>query len=176
MEERKLRLRALEPEDVEFVARLENDEGSMRYSDRVAPLSLQSVKTYIMTCDPDPFATGQLRLLVEFDDGERVGLLDFYDITQRHSRAMTGLIIAPDCRGKGLSARILQMAVKFASRRLHLNVLGAMIAAGNKPSLRAFAKAGFRESGRLENWWKTEDGWCDCVMMQMDCNPKGNCK
>lgn len=166
----KLTLRALEPEDVEFIAQMENDEDSLRYSDRVAPLSLQSVRTYIMTCDPDPFATGQLRLMVESDDGERVGLLDFYEITQRHSHAMVGLIIAPVHRGKGLSVRILRMACLFSERRLHLESLGALVAAGNIPSLRAFERAGFREVGRLSNWWHTIDGRDDCVMMQIDCN------
>lgn len=164
----KLKLRAPEPADVEFIVELENDESSLEYSDRVAPLSRNSVKSYIMACDPDPFVTGQLRLIAETDDGEKIGLLDYYDISQRHSHAMIGIIIAAGKRGCGLGLRILEMGRAFAARRMHIDQLGAIVCIENKASVKIFQKAGYREVGTLKEWWRKSTGGCDCLLMQKD--------
>lgn len=162
----KLKLRALEPEDIEFIVELENDESAIEYSDRVAPLSRQSVKSYIMTCDPNPFETGQMRLMLCTESGERIGLLDYYDITQRHGHAMLGIIISEQHRGKGYGTRGLELARRFADRRMHLRQLGAVVCIKNEASVKLFCKAGYREVGVLEDWWRLSEGSADCLMMQ----------
>ncbi len=163
----KLTLRAIEPEDVEFLLEIENDEQIMEFTDRVAPLSRQSLKTYVMQCDPDPYSSGQLRLVVAGEDGTPIGLLDFYDISLRHKRSMVGIGILPGFRGLGLASRILEMAKAFASRRLRLDTLAAMVSENNIKSLKAFSRAGFEEVGHLKKWWTGSDGPEDCLIMQV---------
>lgn len=160
-----LRLRAMEPTDIRFIARMENLEESCRYSDRVAPLSVESVSAYVMTCDPDPFHSGQLRLVVCLKE-EAVGLLDFFDISLIHRRANVGIVVAPEFRFQGLGSRTLRIACKFAKERLRLLSLGAIVSILNPRSLKAFENAGFEERGILKDWWRTHDSAEDCVMLQ----------
>lgn len=157
-----LTLRAPEPEDVDFLYSIENEEGGESYSCRIAPVSLESLRTYVLTCDPDPFASGQLRLVIS-RGSENVGLIDFYDISALHRRAMVGVIIAPQYRGMGLGRRSVSVACSFAAKRLRLTTLGALISIHNNPSVAAFAHAGFETVGRLTRWWNNEE---DCLMMQ----------
>lgn len=166
MTDSKLRLRAIEPEDVSFITEMENLEDGAGYSQRIAPLSYQSVRTYIMTCDPNPFATGQLRLIIADDSGERIGLLDFYDISAINRNAMIGLIITPEKRGRGIGRRSLLLAKGFAKCRLRLETLGALVSVKNQASLRVFLKAGFAECGTMRKWWRTYDEAEDCRILQ----------
>lgn len=162
----RLRLRAIEPEDISFITDMENLEDGVGYSQRIAPLSYQSVRTYVMTCDPDPFVSGQLRLLIADDSGDRIGLLDFYDISAINRNAMIGIIIAPEKRNRGLCSRSLLLAAGFARRRLRLETLGALVSVKNLASLRAFGKAGFLVCGTLRKWWRTPDEVEDCNFLQ----------
>ncbi|MDE5849776.1 MAG: GNAT family N-acetyltransferase, partial [Muribaculaceae bacterium] len=57
-----LRLRALEPEDADMMYDAESDEAAWRYSDYLAPMSLELLREYALTYDADPFRSGQLRL------------------------------------------------------------------------------------------------------------------
>lgn len=184
--ESRLVLRAMEPEDVDFICRMENEGMDDGYSERVAPLSRHDALRCVAECDPDPFASGQLRLVIEEGkevsaksdssepghaeerrvEGVRVGLLDFYDISHYHRRAMLGIIIAPESRGRGLGLRALKTALAFAVKRLRLRAVGALVSVENAASLRIFAEAGFRIAGRLEGWWEGANGPEDCLLMQ----------
>ncbi len=157
-----LRLRAPEPDDAPFICSLENISLEEGYSERVVPLSEQSVKSYIAAIDPDPFSSGQLRLMVCMETGERIGLLDYYDITLLHRRAMIGIIVAPAMRNRGLGTRILRLACAFGRRHLRLERLGALVGEKNTASRRIFTKAGFKVCGKLDEWWSDDDGTENC--------------
>ena len=64
MENRKLRLRALEPEDAEMMYEAESDPAAWRYSDYLAPMSREMLREYALTYDADPLRSGQLRLII----------------------------------------------------------------------------------------------------------------
>lgn len=166
-------LMAIEPSDIEFIVEMENMEDSFGYTERIAPLSYQSVKTYVMTLDPDPYATGQLRLKITVG-GEPAGLLDFYEISAIHRRAMVGILLRPKFRGKGIGRRSLVLAQSFARKRLRLENLGAIVSTKNKPSAECFIAAGFEERGVLKNWWRTTEGAEDCLMLQSVLNRRIN--
>ncbi len=57
-------LRALEPEDLDFLYRLENDPEVWKYSENQRPLSKNRLKKYLDHAHLDPFKIGQLRLVV----------------------------------------------------------------------------------------------------------------
>ena len=71
-------LRALEPEDLDFLYRLENDPEIWKYSENQRPLSKNRLKKYLDHAHLDPFKIGQLRLVVSVA-GESVGLVDLFD-------------------------------------------------------------------------------------------------
>lgn len=75
-----IRLRALEPEDLECLYKWENDMDLWEVSDTLTPFSLFTLKKYIETCHLDIYTTKQLRLMIErVDTNERIGLVDLYD-------------------------------------------------------------------------------------------------
>ena len=61
----KMNLRALEPEDLEFLFEIENNESFWEVSHTQVPFSKYILKQYIENAHLDIFETKQLRLLIE---------------------------------------------------------------------------------------------------------------
>ncbi|MDE5871582.1 MAG: GNAT family N-acetyltransferase [Muribaculaceae bacterium] len=155
-----LRLRAVEPDDVGMMYTAESDEAAWRYSDYLAPISMEMLKVYAHTYDADPMRSGQLRLIVDLD-GTPVGILDFFEISPRHLRADTGIYILPEFRGNGLGTEVLELAKEYGGRRLGLHQLTASVALGNISALRCYEKAGFVSTGKRIDWLRTPEGFED---------------
>ena len=89
-----IRLRALEPEDLEYLYKWENDMDLWEVSDTLTPFSIFTLKKYIETCHLDIYTTKQLRLMVErIEPQTRVGLVDLYDFDPYHQLAGIGIMI-----------------------------------------------------------------------------------
>ena len=98
-----IRLRAVEPEDLELLYRWENDETNWRQSNTIVPFSRYTLKKYIAGSGKSIFETGQLRLMIDVLPDERtVGTIDLYDFDHYHNRAGVGILIADQAdRKKG---------------------------------------------------------------------------
>jgi RimJ/RimL family protein N-acetyltransferase len=70
----------------------------------------------------------------------------------RGDRGEIHVALAAEARGRGLAARALRAAAERAAGELGLAAVEANVRAGNAPSLRAFARAGFAETGRDGDW------------------------
>lgn len=159
-----LKLRALEPDDADMMYEAESDEAAWRYSDYLAPMSLEMLRHYALTYDADPIRSGQLRLIIDLD-ATSVGILDLFDISPRHLRADTGLYLLPGFRGKGLGIRALELAKEYCRTRLGLHQLTASVASRNSAALHCFKKAGFSSTGTRPDWLRTPCGWEDVVLL-----------
>lgn len=159
-------LRAIEPEDVDFIYETEQDPEAWKYSDYVAPLSRELLRQYALTYDADPLGAGQLRLVIEFD-GEPVGLADIFDISPRHLRADTGIYITNKYRNNGLGTYALEALAAYCRDRLGLHQITASISKHNAAAMRCYTKAGFIETGIRLDWWRTVDGYEDVAMFTL---------
>lgn len=164
MENGDLRLRALEPEDAEIMYEAESDESAWKYSDYLAPLSLEMLRHYALTYDADPFASGQLRLVIDYQ-GHSIGLLDLFDISPRHLRADTGIFIFPAYRGKGIAAKALELVKELAKNRLGLHQLTASVALDNPVAKKCYEKAGFSVTGIRPHWLRNSEGYEDIELL-----------
>ncbi|MDE6480988.1 MAG: GNAT family N-acetyltransferase [Muribaculaceae bacterium] len=153
-----IRLRAIEPEDVDMLFEAESDEAAWIYSDYLAPLSKELLRQYALTYDADPFRSGQLRLIIE-NGKTPVGILDIFDISSRHLRADTGIYILPRFRGKGLASNALEAAKDYSRNRLGLHQLTATVALSNTAAMLCYEKAGFKLTGTRPDWLRTPDGY-----------------
>lgn len=178
----RIRLRALEPEDVDRVYLWENLPGMREYGGVVAPLSRHQIWEYAMNYDANPLASGQLRLIVEVrrpseSEGEGVyvpcGMIDLYDIDARNRRGMVGIMIAPQFRGLGIGAGALAELERYCAGALALRELGAEVATDNEVSAALFRGAGYSEVGRRPRWYVRRDGYAGAVMLQKDITPQG---
>lgn len=149
----KLILRALEPSDADFMYEVENDSEAWRYSDTIAPLSRKVLREYALTYDADPFAAGQLRLIItDRATNAPIGIIDLYEISQRHRRAFIGIYICQAHRGKGVAEEAISLIEDYARDTLHLHQLGAKIEEGLVKSRHLFETRGFTEKGLLPEW------------------------
>lgn len=155
----RLHLRALEPGDADFMYEVENDALAWRYSDTIAPLSRKILREYALTYDADPFTAGQLRLIItEKENNNPVGIVDLYEVSQRHQRAFIGIYICKDYREKGYADETIQLIEEYAHNTLHLHQLGAKVEDSHHKAEKLFLNRGYSLQGNLEDWLSTPDG------------------
>ena len=103
-----VRLRALEPEDLDFLYRIENDEALWDCGTTNVPYSRQVLREYILSARNDIYADGQVRLMAENEAGEVVGIGDFVNFDPRHQRAEIGLVVPVEYRRRGYGSAIIR--------------------------------------------------------------------
>ena len=163
----RLRLRALAPEDADFLYQTENDTTAWPDSDTVAPYSRELLRGYALTYGADPYAEGQLRLVAEdAATHEPIGVADLYDISARHRRAWVALYIVRGRRRSGAGAEALRLLEKYAAQTLLLDNLGAKVAETNTASMRLFESAGYDKAGVMKGWLKTAGGEEDMTIFR----------
>ncbi len=149
----KIWLRALEPEDLEFVLRVENDEQMWAYGNTRTPFSRFVIRQYLENSHQDIFTAKQLRLAICLPNTfDAIGLIDLYDYDPVHNRAGVGIIVDYFAREKGFAGEALSMLANYAFGTLNIHQLFAHIDCENQPSLRLFATFGFRECGIRKEW------------------------
>ena len=159
----KCRLRAVEPQDVDYILRHENDPSVWEVSGTVAPYSRYSIGNFVAEQQAGIYATHQLRLMIETaDDGRRVGMADLYEFDPLNLRAGVGILICDSAdRRQGYAAEALRLLCDYAREVLRLHQLWCGVDAGNRASLSLFRGAGFVRTGRRKEWRLAADGWHD---------------
>ena len=155
----RLHLRALEPSDADFMYEVENDADAWRYSDTIAPLSRRILRDYALTYDADPFTANQLRLIITEETSKTpVGIVDLYEVSQRHLRAFIGIYICKEYRGKGYADETIKLIEDYALNSLHLHQLGAKVEEGHTTAEKLFLNREYEIQGNLKDWLSTPDG------------------
>ncbi|HKJ40960.1 MAG TPA: GNAT family N-acetyltransferase [Sunxiuqinia sp.] len=163
----RIKLRPLEPEDLEFLYQWENNPSIWQVSNTLVPFSKYILKQYLEESHRDIFETKQLRLIIEDQNGRAIGAIDLFDFDPFHQRAGIGILIyKQDDRGKGLATDALTLITKYAIEVLGLHQLYANITVDNQPSVHLFKKVGFEFSGTKKDWIRTSSGWLDEVVYQ----------
>jgi len=169
-----IRLRALEPEDLELLYAIENDTQFWRFGTTTVPYSRYALRSFIEQTQNDLFADGQVRLVVEVnsDKNEKgnnwtaVGLADLFNADALHMRAEIGLIILPEYQGCHFGEAAVRKLCDYA-RELMLHQITATIAVTNTKANSLFERLGFTSSARLSDWLRTNDGFVDAVIWQL---------
>lgn len=160
-------LRALEPEDLDFLYAMENDPGVWGVSGTLAPYSKDVLKEYLAKAHLDIYEARQLRLAINCrKEGHLVGLVDLYDFDPVSLRAGVGILITAHQRSRGYGGAALNLLCDYAFGVLRLHQVYASVSVSNAHSLRLFQKAGFRETGIRRDWLRTPDGYEDEVFFQ----------
>lgn len=163
-----LRLRALEPEDIDALYDWENLSDYWREGCTLAPYSRLNMHRYIEGYVADPFHTGELRLMAELTaEHLPVGLLDLYDVEVRHRRAFVGIIVSPVHQRKGYGTRSLRLMSQYCAAHLGLIQLLAVVPADNEASLALFRGAGYKPLVRLPSYLATPGGFADALLLHL---------
>ena len=162
-----IRLRAIEPEDLDLLYRIENDQRLWNVGTTNVPYSRYTLHDYIATSSDDIYADRQVRLVIELPDGETVGIADLIRFDPQHQRAETGIVIMDAHRRQGYALAALQELCRYAMDVIHLHQLYAIVEGRNVAALQLFAKAGFEEHARLNDWLFDGRSYHDAVLMQI---------
>jgi len=163
-------LRALEPDDLDFLYQLENDPDLWAVSDAVTgPVSRHALREYLRHGSASLAEAGQLRLIITDETGQAVGALDLFDYSALHQRAGVGLAVLASARRRGHAQAALAALLPYAQRTLRLHQLYCTVAADNAASRRLFRRAGFRRVGVRREWLRGTEpaGWRDAIEMQL---------
>jgi len=146
-------LRALEPEDLEFVYRIENDTSLWELSDTQTPYSRFLIKQYLENAQQDIFEAKQLRLAINTLQNTTIGLIDVFDFDIKNKRAGIGILIENEVnRNQGYGREALQLLVNYCFEVLHLHQVYANISENNIASLKLFETNGFKIIGLKKDW------------------------
>lgn len=166
MRNQEIILRALEPEDLELMFRIENEPDIWEISNTTMPYSRYVLKQYIETMHNDVYMDKQLRLVIESrKGGHALGMIDLTDFNPLHSRAEIGIVVKEGCRERGIASQALDLLVEYCFRYLHLHQLYAYIASDNMACRNLFSACNFIECGILPHWLRRECGYQDVVLV-----------
>jgi diamine N-acetyltransferase len=168
----KIRLRAIEPADLDMLYKWENDPDNWLISNTITPFSRQVLRRYIEHAHKDIHEARQLRLMIDRVDEsgsavETIGTVDLFDFDPVNQRAGLGILIAEkENRMKGYASETLSILIRYAFDTLHLHQLYCHVSMDNQASLRLFKKLGFRKVGVKRDWLRTSHGWMDVCLLQ----------
>jgi diamine N-acetyltransferase len=167
----KVRIRALEPEDVEVLYNWENDQRIWHLSNTITPLSRFTLEQYVLNAGQDLYATRQMRLMVDLVKAQNgvktIGSVDLFEFEPAHRRAGVGILIHEGFRGKGYASEALDLLIGYAFETLHMHQLFANIYTDNHESTRLFESKGFRLIGTKKDWNLLKNQWQDESMFQL---------
>ncbi len=163
-----IHLRALEPEDLDFLYEIENNESIWEVSNTQTPYSKWVLKQYLENAHQDIYEAKQLRLVVVLSaTNEKIGLIDLFDFDAKNSRAGIGIIISSTFRNQGIGKESLQLISNYAFTHLNLYQLFANITTNNEASLLLFSNFGFQKIGVKKDWNKINGIFVDEILFQL---------
>lgn len=165
-------LRAVEPEDLEFLYISENDSTLWIHGNTLSPYSKNTIKQYIEESQQyDIFESNQLRLIIcRQSDNKQVGAIDLYDIEGHHSRCGVGLFVSKEFREQGYAKRALELIKEYCFSFLNLHQIFVHISVFNTMSIHLFTTSGFNQVGILKDWIFTLDRYEDVAILQLVSN------
>ena len=162
-----IRLRAVEPEDLEKLYAWENNPQLWVVGNTRNPYSHFQLKQYILNSDKDIYENKQLRLMmVSLKTGETIGTVDLFDFDVHHSRVALGLFVDTAFQGNGYAKAALLLVEDYVFNFLKINQLYCQIAENNTASRHIFEKEGYETNGVLKDWIKTPDGFENIIVFQ----------
>jgi len=164
----KIFLRALEPQDLDFLSDIENDESLWEVSNTQTPYSKFILKQYLEQSHLDIYQVKQLRLvIVNKPYNQEVGLIDLFDFKPQHKRAGIGIAIINKQRHKGYATEALSLVIDYCFKTLQLHQIYANILEENVRSISLFTKLGFKKIGIKKDWTSFQNKFKNEILFQL---------
>ena len=123
-------LRALEPDDLDFIYEIENNQDIWEMSNTITPYSKFLIKQYLENAHKDIF-----------------------DFDFHNKRAGIGILIKDSVnRQKGFGADALRLLIDYCFSNLNLHQLYCNISEDNKASINLFKGCNFEKVGLKQDW------------------------
>ena len=165
-----IRLRPVEPSDIDFIYTIENEPSVWRVSNTLVPYSRFQIEQYVLSSEHDLYAEKQLRLVIELianTHPEPIGAVDLFEFEPHDLRAGLGILIITDERQKGYAGETIEIIKQYCFEVLNLHQIHCNISADNHSSIQLFRNHGFQQTGTLKDWRYTEGKWTDEITFQL---------
>ena len=173
LEGKNIRLRAMEPGDLDTLYQWENDPDNWFVSNTRSPFSKHVLSRFIEDGGRDIYETRQMRLMIMLKSppegkNDPVGAVDLFDFDPFHLRAGLGILIGrKELRQHGLASEALSLLIDYAFKVLRLHQLYCNIAADNEISMKLFKKFGFTSTGEKKEWLRGQKTWISEYTLQL---------
>lgn len=161
-----MRLRALEPEDLELLYTIENNLEQWSIGTQTAPLSAYQLRDYIANNQADIYKDEQVRFVIE-DNGKGVGLIDLFNFSPQHDRAELGIALLNEAQGRGLAQQAIRQLTDYARNIISLHQIYAIIPENNERSLSMLEAQNFEKTAILTEWLKFGKKYENAVLMRL---------
>lgn len=159
-EKKHLKIRALEPEDLDFLFELENNPEVWRVSETIAPISRDTLRKFIASSYLDITQTHQARfIIVSLENNLAIGTIDLFDYDPINRRIGVGILICKKYRGNHYSKEALELAMDYCFNTLHVHQIYCNIQEKNTVSLNLFQQLGFEIIGLKKDWYLSNNKW-----------------
>lgn len=161
LENEKIRLRALEPEDLEFLYKWENNSKFWQEGNNMNPYSKYTLKCYIENSQ-SIYEQKQLRLMIEEKEfSQTVGCVDLFDFDTHNLKVGIGILVDEEFSNNGFATQAINLTCEYIFNLLHLHQVYCHIASNNYASIKVFEKSGFKKKGILTDWLLIENRFTD---------------
>ena len=165
---KKVRLRALEPEDLDFLYTTENDTNFWKVSNTQVPFSRFLLKQYIENSYQDIYEAKQLRLIIEeIKNNKAIGMIDLFDFNPQHHRAGIGILVHKKYQKNGFASDALSIFIPYCFKVLNLHQIFANIISDNKQSIALFSGFNFKKIGEKKDWLFIDGAFNDEFIFQL---------
>lgn len=164
----KIKLRAIEPKDVDTLYEWENDFELWKVSSTLKPFSKNIITKFVESEHLDIFASKQLRFMIDTieTEPETIGMIDIFDYDPYHNRAGIGIMIHKSQREKGFAFDALQTIDNYCFKYLNFHQLYCNISVKNTKSLNLFEKAAYKINCKRKDWIFTGENFEDIYFLQ----------
>ena len=159
-------LRAMEPEDLDLLYQIENDTKLWNIGLTNVPYSRYVLHDYIATSSGDIYTDKQVRLIIENEEHQTIGLVDIMNFNPQNRRAEMGIVVQEAFRQKGYGKDVIQQVMRYAKEVLHLHQLYVVVNSLQKPTIGLFLRMGFKETCQLIDWLYDGEVYHDATLLQ----------
>lgn len=160
-------LRALEPEDLDLIYAIENDESVWEVSQTQTPYSRFLIKQYLENCHKDIYEVKQLRLVIVTKEEEAVGFVDLFDFDPKNDKVGLGVLILDHARGKKYGREALELLIEYTFKNLYVHQIYVNVLEDNRLSIRLFESIGFVRAGIKKDWVLEGDHYKNECLFQL---------
>ncbi len=158
-------LRALEPTDIDTIYRWENDSRLWLSGSAAAPFSRKQVWDYIAGYTADPYASGELRLMItDTQSREPLGMVDITNFDPVNRRGQVGIMVDIAHQRLGVGSAALELLASYSRNLLGMHQLWAIIPADNAASRALFERRGYAIEGHLRSWLRVGREYRDAYL------------
>ena len=161
-----VRLRAMEPADLELLYQVENDSSSWDIGATTMPFSHDVLYTYIINTTGDIFIDKQVRLIIETTDGTAVGIVDLTSFDPKNRHAEVGIAILPQYREQRFASEALHLLEGYSRDTAHIHTLYAIVPCDNIASRKLFESSGFLIKTEINDWLYDGQKYKNALFMQ----------